>query len=540
MIPIIDIFAGPGGLGEGFSSVLDQNKERVFKIKLSIEKDYHAHQTLQLRSFFRQFPVGKAPEEYYAFVRGEISLDELYDAFPEEADHAKAEAWCATLGEPDESDTNGVSNEEIDKRITKMLKDAGDWVLIGGPPCQAYSLAGRSRRQEKKLDETKDKRVGLYKEYLRIIAVHNPAVFVMENVKGLLSAQTEEEYIFGRILKDLSDPVAACQSEGEAVVGKKKASKYRIYSLTTKASQYDMYSGAPTFAPKDFIIKAEDYGVPQKRHRVILLGIREDVRAPEKTLQRTEEITLQSVIGNLPSIRSGMTKKFSHITTIKNNEGNEVKKRHYSTVEDNDENWLKYIHKYTKQVNRILGIEPDSDIIEYPSGLGTEFCVSAKSNLRVGHLLKKWYADPRLNGVLQHVSRKHLVQDLKRYLFAAKYTALNGSFPRMEDYKKAGADLLPDHENADSGKFADRFRVQVPNAAATTITSHIAKDGHYFIHYDSLQCRTLTVREAARIQTFPDNYYFCGERTQQYHQVGNAVPPYLAWQIAQIVQDVFH
>jgi DNA (cytosine-5)-methyltransferase 1 len=171
--------------------------------------------------------------------------------------------------------------------------------------------------------------------------------------------------------------------------------------------------------------------------------------------------------------------------------------------------------------------------------VGKEFKFAKRYRLSGNHPLKDWYYDAKLGGVLHHVSRMHLLEDIKRYLFAGRYAKLHGAFPRLEDYKNAAEDLMPDHDNADSGKFTDRFRVQLPDTPATTITSHISKDGHYFIHYDPDQCRSFTVREAARVQTFPDNYYFCGGRTQQFHQVGNAVPPYLAYQISKIVSEIF-
>jgi DNA (cytosine-5)-methyltransferase 1 len=130
-------------------------------------------------------------------------------------------------------------------------------------------------------------------------------------------------------------------------------------------------------------------------------------------------------------------------------------------------------------------------------------------------------------------------EDLRRYLYVAAYANLHESGTSPKGHKKFDlAGLTPNHKNWTSGKFVDRFRAQVWDRPATTITCHIAKDGHYYIHPDLVQCRSLTVREAARIQTFPDNYFFCGTRTEQYVQVGNAVPPFLARQIAEVVSSI--
>lgn len=148
--------------------------------------------------------------------------------------------------------------------------------------------------------------------------------------------------------------------------------------------------------------------------------------------------------------------------------------------------------------------------------------------------LAEWLVDPRMTSLPNHQSRNHMPSDLSRYAFASAFAEVTGRSPKAEDFPGS---LAPAHDNWTSGKFRDRFRVQCAGAPATTVTSHIGKDGHYFIHPDPLQCRALTVREAARLQTFPDNYLFEGNRTQQYVQVGNAVPPLLARGIAEVVHS---
>jgi DNA (cytosine-5)-methyltransferase 1 len=151
--------------------------------------------------------------------------------------------------------------------------------------------------------------------------------------------------------------------------------------------------------------------------------------------------------------------------------------------------------------------------------------------------LDDWLLDERLSYWLNHEARGHMDSDLRRYAYAAAFAEIYGDSPKgHRDFNLPG--LEPNHKNWKSGKFSDRFRVQRKGIPSTTITSHIAKDGHYFIHYDPRQCRSLTVREAARLQTFPDNYFFLGNRTQQFHQVGNAVPPLLANQIAGVVARI--
>ena len=503
MIPVIDLFAGPGGLGEGFSSYSDQ----VFKIKLSVEKDLYAYNTLELRSFFRQFGSNEVPSEYYKLLsiqdreEQEDYIKKLYRKYYFKSKAAKNEVWRAELGK--------TKSDLVDNRIKKALNTNKDWVLIGGPPCQAYSLAGRSRVGG--INE-EDNRVFLYREYLRIIAQHEPSIFVMENVKGLLSAELNNKKIFPMILEDLKNPSRPFPETN--------ASNYKIYSFVHSPSSFDL-SGNPVYDKnRDYLIKAEDFGVPQRRHRVILLGIREDIDIIPKTLKKKSKTTIKDVIKDLPPIRSGVSREYIKRGT----------KYSLKNLTDNYSNWKKKVEEQMDVTNLHFKINKEHFIY----GRGSNYI--PHNNLNGSDIvLKDWFKDEKIKGVCNHESRSHLVQDLGRYIFAADFMQKNNRSPKLSDYPD---ELLPKHKNVKSGKFVDRFRVQNPREPATTITSHISKDGHYFIHYDPLQCRTLTVREAARVQTFPDNYFFRGSRTQQYIQVGNAVPPYLAMQLAEIVYDI--
>src|SRR6266850_3654556 len=139
LIPVIDLFAGPGGLGEGFSAFSSVNGSHPFRIALSIEMEEWAHQTLELRSFFRKFPAGEVPDEYYDHLCGLLARPELFAGFPDEAEAAGYEAWRAELGV--------VRPSEVDRRIRNALGAVGPWILCGGPPCQAFSTVGRSRNR---------------------------------------------------------------------------------------------------------------------------------------------------------------------------------------------------------------------------------------------------------------------------------------------------------------------------------------------------------------------------------------------------------
>ena len=546
--PFIDFFAGPGGLCEGFSQHPD------FRCVLSVEMDPWAVETLTTRAFVHQFGDEGPPQEYYEYATGAISRDELFALYGEEARRAKEVVCHAELG-----------TRKGNAKVNKKLKALGDRliknsILLGGPPCQAYSLVGRSRKlgegtplqdpkaeaerqkklKQQRLDFANDEKHVLYRKYLNVLRRWQPMGFVMENVKGILSSKQywrkdgKKLSVFDRILHDL---------------------KKQGYELTALAPNQDfLWYEDPTGT--DFVVKASDFGVPQHRERVFVIGIRHDVLGKidlEKLKLEVANsvVTTEQAIGDLPKIRSGLNKsdKFDPEKTS---------------------DWARAIRSGLKERKFPASKLPTIKSFVHESQ-GGNFVKESLGEVPEGaSVFHDFVRDDNLTGVLHHVARGHMASDLARYWFAANYAAEHGQSPSMMDFIDTG--LQPDHlgiteairarkrleelelletKEAEEERqaieekgtykisFADRFRVQVADTPSTTITSHISRDGHYYIHYDPVQCRSLTVREAARLQSFPDNYIFEGPRTEQYKQVGNAVPPLLGNLIANQIARSF-
>lgn len=501
MFKVVDLFAGPGGLAEGFSAVRDADGQRVFDIALSVEKESSAFSTLRMRSFFRQFD--RTPADYYEYARGNVTREQLVGAHPTEWNAARAETIQLELG-------TAEAAAQINPLIDRIAAEASDHcILVGGPPCQAYSLVGRARnRGNADYVASEDHRHFLYREYIRILARLKPVAFIMENVKGFLSASIDGENIFAKVTADLMDAGGFKDS-------------YSIQALTISRGR----GGAA------YILKAEDHGVPQRRHRVILFGVRHDFASQMSVLQpqenhiqpRDASPVVRDVLGAMPALRSRLSRTEDSGPAWRDAviEAFGISAR--AAFDEEDEQFDEIAMKLIAHADRMAGL---NDILP-PS--------SAEPADVADEELAEWLLDPEIKYLPNHEARGHMESDLARYAFAATFAELNGRSPKASEFP---AGLAPAHLNWTSGKFNDRFRVQCWDQPSTTVTSHIAKDGHYFIHPDPLQCRSLTVREAARLQTFPDNYLFEGNRTQQYTQVGNAVPPFLAYQIARVVHRV--
>lgn len=633
-VRIIDLFAGPGGLGEGFSNC----ENSPFEIAMSVEKEKNAHRTLTLRAFYRKLEDKSLYVEYVTSpdesskkrVMEKIKKTEEWRLACEEtlgAPHALGnsnvfEKW-RKKEIPTDEDFEDKTDEQlaINKKIDEIceltgrdrhdsLKDCSPLIVIGGPPCQAYSTIGRARRTGiANHNQDHDERFFLYKEYAEIIDRARPDLFVMENVAGIGSAKLANGVrIFPEIIKRLE----YLKESPDPEIDEKQ---YHIYSLVTDKANFAGTEESPS--DRDFVINAVDFGVPQARKRVILLGLSvehdEDGVLPMvmNSAEAPDAPSISATIGLLPRIRSS-------ISTANRSQGSCTPVD--SSLSDSDHHWKSLRSESIKRIEELLAGEhgvqrgtneilfwemlskaiahakeqkPEADlslnqhllsfltdedkksiltkkndyeslvrgvyprIIQLLRSLKTTETLSVGNDYYLGFNektaqalkdadrypeLQSWLLNRHFLGTLNHCAKKHMPEDMIRYMFCALWTDAQklspvparepSPSPRTKHFPES---LASNHQSWYSTNFQDRFRCYPSTYRAKTITSHMHKDGHANIHYDPSQMRSLTVREAARIQTFPDDYYFEGGQSAQYLQVGNAVPPFLAKQIAEFV-----
>ena len=438
----IDLFAGCGGLSEGFT-------QAGFDIIAQIEMDKWACETLKSRHLYWQLKKNGKGSLYHKYLKTEISREDILNKFRDIQESISHSVIQAAFGTDDiEKILSAIESTRNSHGASKFH------ILLGGPPCQPYSLAGRARDP---LRMQNDGRHYLYKYYLQILERLQPDFFLYENVPGLFTAKAEGKEMFKMILNDFS-------------------SLNPPYEITPPLEK--IYED-----PCSYILDSADFSIPQHRKRLILIGYK-------KSLEH-KNLAIKDIFTGLQKI------------ALKNRE------------------------KGCLTVNDAI-----SDLLPLKPGEGSDgWCEDYNCNIDLRHFQIRIRKDSP--GIINHRSRTHMAPDLERYRFFIGHRNNGNGAVTLNDLKYERPDLLPKHKHLD--KFVDRFKVQWWTRPSSTITAHICKDGHHYIHPDINQCRSFTVREAARCQSFPDNFKFEGPRTEQFRQVGNAVPPLLAGAIARII-----
>lgn len=409
----IDLFAGAGGLSEGFIRA-------GFEPIAHVEMDKAACFTLKTRVAYYYWKDNN-PDKYTEYLRGDIDRETLYRGVP-------LPLMESVINLPIGEETNSEIMARIDNTLGKRKVD----LIIGGPPCQAYSIAGRSRSKTRMEG---DPRNYLFVQYAEYLEKYQPKMFVFENVLGLTSAKE------GQYLEEMK------------MLFKQKGFKFKLFRLD-----------------------ATDFGVLQNRRRVIILGWKKnlDMNIPDLELIKSNaSFNVRELLDDLPELQAGQgNNKFQNYKTEK----------------------TEYLEVY---------------------------------KIRNG-----------IEILTQHVARPNRELDKNIYKIAVKKWDENMQRLNYNDLPEK----LKTHSNRSA--FTDRFKVVAGNLSySQTIVAHIAKDGHYYIHPDINQNRSISVREAARLQSFPDDYYFEGEkesanRTAAFKQIGNAVPPLMAEEIAEEIKEL--
>jgi DNA (cytosine-5)-methyltransferase 1 len=403
----IDLFAGAGGLSEGFIRA-------GFKPIAHVEMNKDACDTLKTRTSFHYLKDENRIEEYYDYLKQKISRDNLWSKIPEDLINSVINTEISQEKLP-------TIFKKIDKQLGKQKVD----LVIGGPPCQAYSVAGRARDPKGMSD---DPRNHLYKYYVEFLKRYKPKMFVFENVPGILSANN------GGYLELIFEAVREAG-----------------YELEKK------------------VLNAKNFGVLQDRKRVIIIGWKKKLKLRYPNFEEIEP--KYEILKDL----------FSDLPKIKNGQGE----------------WG--IVKYSKKTNEYLD----------------------KYSIRNGVAFTS-----------QHIARPNNQNDLEIYKIAVNKW--------VNENKRLNYDELPERliKHSNTKTFKNRFQVVNHIGVSHTVVAHICADGHYYIHPDIKQNRSITVREAARIQSFPDDYFFEKSRTTAFKQIGNAVPVLMAEGIANKIKEM--
>ena len=389
----IDLFAGCGGLSEGFYA-------EGFNALAHVEIDHIACETLKTRM------------RHYKYSDVENAVLEM-----------------------------DITRSDVVSKIENAINGKSVDVIIGGPPCQSFSSLGRAKDEN---GMKNDPRNYLFESYVKILNYFRPKLFVFENVTGILTATINGKHIIDTIVEKLGE-------------------NYQVL-----------------FDPKVNVLNSANYGVPQIRQRMIIIGVRKDIAVTPQTVYAA--ITKTHYDPEMSeTLRDGLKK--------------------YVTVRD--------------AIEELPKLKPGEGKKEVPFQ-------SSKQNEFFKYVSKK------SDGILRdHVCRNHNEKDIERYVAMSKN---HWTFQELLEKR-------PDLDHEKKRVFGNSYTVQWWDLPSKTIIAHLYKDGNQFIHPDYKQGRTFTVREAARIQSFPDDFVFEGSRTDQFKQIGNAVPPLLAQAIAKAIKS---